>query len=328
MIIDVSTLQDGKEAKGVFAVTSRDGKGEGIREYAGGKFFSVKIGNRTGEMPLKYWGAKSSADVAAIFNSLAVGDLVEVQGRVKYDSYDKCIAVHVNEEVKYGEAKGYVRKLGEDELKAVSFSDFIRSLPEDKIEEMMLEVHRLVESIGEESIKELLNAFFLDERFASRFKASPAAKKRHHAYIGGLLEHSLNVAKLCEKLGSFYNLNRDLLIAGALLHDIGKVREYVMRGGSIDISEEGKLIGHIVIGEEEIRDKIKKAEEKNGKFAGELKLKLLHMVVSHHGELENGSPKEPKFPEALALYLCDLADSQVKNMSQENEKSEKLRAGS
>lgn len=332
MIIELNALQDGKEVKGVFAVSSKDGKGEGMRDYKDkpGKFFSIKIRNRTGEIPLKYWGAKDSKEIIAVFNSIDVGDIVEISGKTKYDVYDKRIVVNVNEEVKYGEVKGYIRKLGEEELKAVNFADFIPSLPEGRVDELVLEVHRLIGSVEDERIKELLEQFFSDKEFLSKFKSSPAAKSRHHAYLGGLLEHSLNVARLCEKLGSFYNLNRNLLIAGALLHDIGKMREYEIKRGAIDISEEGKLIGHIVIGEEEIRNRIKKAEEKAEKFPEELILKLLHIVISHHGELENGSPKEPKFPEALAVYLCDLADSQVKNMCQEYEKmkNEKVPLGS
>jgi len=312
MITEIPKLGIGG-IKGRFVVKSKDGRNEGMKEYKNGKFFSITIGNKTGEIPLKYWGSKGSEKVEEIYSSIEVGDIIEVGGKVVNDSFSKCLAVHINEDVKYGEEKGYIKKLAKEELMATDLAEFVRSLPEEQIETMALELRELVESIEDESIKELLKKFFFDEAFASKFNSSPAAKSRHHAYLGGLLEHSLNVAKLCEKLASSYNLNRSLLIAGALLHDIGKMREYVIKGGAVDISEEGKLIGHIIIGEEQIRSKI----EEIGNFPADSKMKLLHMIISHHGgleEAESGSAKKPSTPEALALYLCDLADSQVKNM--------------
>lgn len=310
MFVDIKKLEHGKEIRGRFAVKSKDKRNEGLKDYRDfpGKFFSIKIGNKTGEMPLKFWGKKeeSSDVVEKIYHAIEVGDIIEVCGSVKNDPYDKCIAIHIDER-KYDENLHYIRKLSEDEIRSIDFSEFITSLETEKIESMFNEVIEIIKKMKNEKLKELLKLFFLDKTFALKFKLHPAAKKNHHAYIGGLLEHSLNVAKLCMKMSEFYELDRDLLIASALLHDIGKLREYEITKGAIDRSEEGMLIGHVVIGKEEVKKRIESIKN----FPEDLELKILHMILSHHGELEYGSPVKPGFAEAMALYFCDLADSQV-----------------
>jgi 3'-5' exoribonuclease len=140
---------------------------------------------------------------------------------------------------------------------------------------------------------------------------APAAKANHHAYIGGLLEHTLNVTELCVSIASRYReVNFDLLIAGALLHDIGKVEEYTYFP-KIDRTDIGRLLGHLVIGYEMIMRKIREMKNFRGGFPEDLKLQILHLVISHHGELEWGSPVRPMTLEAQILHFADNMDSKV-----------------
>ena len=159
-------------------------------------------------------------------------------------------------------------------------------------------------------IKNLIEAFWNDEVFVQKFKTAPAAKKMHHAYIGGLLEHTLSMVSLADKIAGHYSgVDRDLLLAGTILHDIGKTREYEYEI-SIDYSDEGRLINHIVIGIEMIDEKLSGIEE----FPEEKMLLLKHMIVSHHGAREFGSPEPPKTIEAVILNYIDEIDSKVKGI--------------
>jgi 3'-5' exoribonuclease len=150
------------------------------------------------------------------------------------------------------------------------------------------------------------------------FKKAPAAMHRHQNYVGGLLEHTLNVVKICQRIHEIHpHLDYSLLLTGAILHDIGKIKEMKM-STSIDISEEGMLLGHITIGVEMLTEKIKKLE----RFPMQIKLKLTHMVLSHHGRLEYGSPKTPQFPEAHAVYFADEIDAKVDYLLRLKEEAE------
>jgi len=157
------------------------------------------------------------------------------------------------------------------------------------------------------SLKQLLEAFWNDERFAKKFKTAPAAKNMHHAYIGGLLEHTLSVASLADKIAGHYSgIDRELLLSGAILHDIGKIREFEYQF-KIDYSDEGRLLNHIVMGLEMINEKIIEIEE----FPEDQMLLLKHLIVSHHGSREFGSPEPPKTIEAVILNYIDEIASKV-----------------
>ncbi|PJB21018.1 MAG: hypothetical protein CO114_07600, partial [Euryarchaeota archaeon CG_4_9_14_3_um_filter_38_12] len=185
-------------------------------------------------------------------------------------------------------------------------TDFVASSERD-IDEMMNELTGTAESIKNAHLKTLLEKMLKDEKFIDRFKKSPASMMYHQNCVGGLLEHTLNVVKICETLCEIYPvLDRDLLIAGALLHDVGKVFELEV-STVIDVSEDGMLRGHIIIGEEFVNERIKKIID----FPETLKLKLLHMILSHHGEKRFGAPKEPQLPEAVALHYADYCDAKV-----------------
>ena len=188
----------------------------------------------------------------------------------------------------------------------IEYSDFIRTTKEDT-DGMFSEIKSYIGSIGNHYLKKLLNLFFEDKDFVRSFCHATAASMYHHAYMGGLLEHTLSVTKICDFLSGVYsNLNRDLLISGAILHDIGKIREYEV-GVIIKVTDEGKLLGHITIGYGWILEKIKQI----GGFPEDLKERILHMILSHHGHKEFGSPRRPKILEAFVLYHVDHMDADV-----------------
>jgi 3'-5' exoribonuclease len=153
----------------------------------------------------------------------------------------------------------------------------------------------------------LLHLFFNDEKIAALFKKAPAAKGFHHVYIGGLLEHTLSVIRLLDQMTNHYQgINRDILITGGILHDIGKIYEYSY-DSIFDYSDQGRLIGHIVIGIEMLDAKIAAL----GDFPERLAMELRHLILSHHGTQEFGSPKRPKTLEALIVHFIDDLDAKV-----------------
>jgi 3'-5' exoribonuclease len=310
-MIDVKTLQKGQSVEGQFAIRSKDGAGEGLRDYSNkpGRFFVLKVGNSTGDMTLKYWGGRNPDGATGLFTSLEVGDVVTVKGQCTYDSYSKGLVISINEEVNYGSPQESLKKAQTEDY---SLEDFMPALTEKKIKDLFSELKGFIEGVENPHLKGLLERFFGDQKFVEVFKKTPAAKKHHHNYIGGLLEHTVNVARLCDTICRSYQMDKALLITGALLHDIGKTREYSLTA-SIDVTDEGRFIGHLPLTAEMVSKKIEELED----FPETLALKVVHMILSHHGEVEKGSPKEPAFPEAMALFHADYMDAFVKNMLQE-----------
>ncbi len=176
------------------------------------------------------------------------------------------------------------------------------------VDEMFAELLGIIGTIQNPSLKALLEAFFMkDENFVKAFKQSTAAKTVHHGFIGGLLEHTLSVTKLCDYYCKTYPvLKRDLLLTAAMCHDIGKVREISLFPEN-DYTDEGNLIGHIVMGSEMVTDKIREIPGFPKTLANELK----HCIVAHHGKLEYGSPKTPALMEAIALNYADDTDAKL-----------------
>lgn len=192
-------------------------------------------------------------------------------------------------------------------------SDYMPCTGKD-IDDMYSQLLALINSLDKDYYKTLLRKFFVDDTtFVKDFKAHSAAKSIHHAYIGGLLEHSLAVAKLCDYYTTYYSvLNRDLLITAALLHDVGKVYE-LSKFPENDYTDAGQLLGHIVMGTMMIRDKIKTIDGFPARAANELE----HCILAHHGELEFGSPKKPALIEAVALSFADNTDAKLQTFIQE-----------
>lgn len=187
---------------------------------------------------------------------------------------------------------------------------------------LMQEIDEKISSIQNVCLKGLLDLFFKDQDFRQRFMTAPAAKKLHQAYIGGLAEHTINVANLCENICQVHpEVNRDFLIGTALLHDIGKIEEYNYQG-IIEYTDKGKLIGHIVLGIEMIQNKIQQMQS----FPEDLAMMIKHTILSHHGKFEYGSPKLPSILPAVALYYADDTDAKINGLiglKEENRNIEK-----
>ena len=179
------------------------------------------------------------------------------------------------------------------------------------LEEMYKNLRILISSIKNSHLKRLTESYFVeDQAFIKAFKFHSAAKSVHHGFVGGLLEHTLSVAKMCDYFAAAYPmLNRDLLLTAAIFHDIGKLRE-LSPFPENDYTDDGQLLGHIIIGTEMIADRIRTIPGFPERLAAELK----HCILAHHGELEYGSPKKPAILEALALNFADNADAKMETM--------------
>ena len=252
----------------------------------GKPYLTLKLMDKSGEVDAKVW------DNADQVNSL-------------FDKND-FLAVRAKASIYLGKMQLILSELKQVPEESVDLADFLPETDSD-IEVMVEELHALVGTLKDHDLNRLLNAFFRDPELMAQYRAAPAAKGMHHVYLGGLLEHSLAVAKLVDAMVPLYGgLNRDLLIAGALLHDIGKVREMTYLR-SFDYSDEGKLIGHISIGTEMLQERIASLPD----FPRELGMLLKHMLLSHHGQYEYGSPKRPKTLEATILNYLDDLDSKI-----------------
>ena len=181
------------------------------------------------------------------------------------------------------------------------------------IDAMYLELSGLIRSIRNPYLKQLLEVFFVqDDAFIKTFRNASAAKTVHHGFVGGLLEHTLGVVKLCDYFAKSYPmLKRDLLLAAAMCHDIGKTKEISLFPQN-DYTDDGQLLGHIVIGTEMVSDKIRMIPGFPTVLASELK----HCILAHHGEYEYGSPKKPALMEAMALNLADNADAKLETFTE------------
>lgn len=242
----------------------------------------------------------------------------EIEGRI-WDRVDEFNALFDRDDfiVVHGKASTYLnkqqlvisnlRKIAEVEIQ---LADYMPVSPRDS-EEMLCELQSVVASLVDPALRALAESFFHDAELLRTYATAPAAKNMHHAYIGGLLEHSLAIATLVDSITPHYPaLNRDLLILGALLHDIGKIGElsYVR---SFDYTDEGKLIGHIVMGVEMIDERIRTIPG----FPREAAMLIKHLILSHHGQYDYGSPKRPKTMEAIVLNFLDDLDSKINGVA-------------
>jgi len=283
-------LKEGEEVNDLFSVKYK----KPPREYAKGYMFEARLGDRTGEMNLKYWGSPDLRTVERIYGSFKIGDVILVRGRVS--SYKETLEVAVD-------GQGSISPV---ERAGYDIRDFIPECDRDA-DQLMSRLYSLIRKVEDPHLSALLKLLFSEESFVERFKTAPASMHLHSNCIGGLLEHTLNVAEICDFLSTLKpKLNRDLLLTGAILHDLGKMEEYVITT-NIDVSVDGMLRGHLVIGAEMVARACDRLEG----FPELLKIKLAHMVLSSHGRPEYGSPKKPQFPEAVAVYYADETDAKL-----------------
>lgn len=277
----VANLRDGARVEDVFLVASKSV----ASTRAGSPYLKMKLADKTGQIDAIKWDVGESE-----ISRLREDDYILVHGIVK--TYNDSLQVGIDSFERWGEA--------------VDPSDFIASSSRDP-DEMMSEFLGLIGRVSDANPRLLLDGFFADEEFVRKFREAPAATRNHHAYVGGLLEHTINVVKTCIALAGLYpQVHADLLITGAALHDIGKVDEFVW-SGAIKYSDEGNLVGHVVGGAMMVRQAIAAIDG----FDPMMALTLQHMILSHHGRLEYGSPKLPQCFEAAMLHHADEMDAQI-----------------
>ncbi len=252
----------------------------------GKPYMTLKMMDRSGEVEGRIW------DQVDYFSSLF--------------EKDDFILVNAKASVYMGKMQLIVQDLKKIEENLVNLGDFL-PVSQRSIADMRHELDGIMESLTNHHIEALLRAFFDDPAFFALYSRAPAAKAMHHVFLGGLLEHSLAVVGLAVDVAVRYpQVNRDLLICGALLHDVGKVNELSYQR-SFDYTDEGKLLGHIVIGVQMVEDRIRQLSD----FPDELSMLIKHLLLSHHGQYDFGSPKRPKFLEAVILNFIDDLDSKI-----------------
>ena len=257
----------------------------------GRNYMSLKLQDKTGMIDGKIWELNNG------ISHFEAMDYILIEGQVS--SFQGVAQLNIRR----------VRKADEGEY---DISDYM-PMTEKNIEQMYKELLELVDSVKEIHYHRLLRSFFAeDPDFIAEFKRHSAAKSVHHGFVGGLLEHTLGVAKLCDHLSKAYPiLNRDLIVTAALFHDIGKVTELSFFPEN-DYTDEGNLLGHIYMGAEMIGKRI----DGMGDFPQVLVSQLKHCILAHHGELEFGSPKKPALVEALALSMADNLDAKMESMKE------------
>jgi 3'-5' exoribonuclease len=278
----VSDLASGTTIDGVYLLSGKETR----HTKAGKAFFRLKLNDRTGSVDCMVW------ETAAMDPAIKTGDLV-------------CVTARVSEY--QGRPQLEAARVAPAPPGAANARDFLPSTYRD-VEELKGFLRFHIDSVHDADFSVLLEVFFGDDAFFEVFATAPAAKLYHHAYLGGLLEHTVAVAEMCDFVGQQYGrIDRELLLTAALLHDVGKTQELTFET-TIDFTDAGRFLGHVIQG-------VTLICEKAGNLPSfpEAKLQqLLHCVVSHHGELEWGSPKRPKTIEALILHHVDNLDAKVK----------------
>ena len=268
-----------------FVVTSKQVK----PKKSGEPYLALTLGDRTGQIEAKMWDNVDDA-----IGAFEQDDFLKVKGLLNKYKNRFQITIHK------------LRKLGDSEI---DFADYLPKTTKD-IGELWQTLAGFVATFQNPHLKALVEAFMSDPEIAEAYRNAPAAKTLHHAYIGGLLDHVVSLFRSCDLVCRNYpQINRDLLLTGAFFHDIGKIHELTYNR-SFSYSTRGQLLGHMIIELEMLQAKL---EHLPG-FPDELKILIEHLIISHHGEYEFGSPKLPMFPEALMLHYLDDLDSKMESM--------------
>ena len=258
---------------------------------SGKNYYSLTIQDRTAQIDGKVWDLNNGID------HFEAGDFIQIDGEVT--SYNNALQLNIRR----------IRRAREGEYDPKDYFP----VSQFDAEEMYKELMNMASKVRNEKLRQLIRSFFIDDAdFVRAFKEHSAAKSVHHGFIGGLLQHTLAVMRLCYfYCGQYPMLNRDLLLTAALFHDIGKLRE-ISDFPANDYTDEGQLLGHIVIGCEMVRERIRRIPG----FPERTATELCHCILAHHGELEYGSPKKPALMEALALNFADNTDAKLQTMTE------------
>jgi 3'-5' exoribonuclease len=281
----LSELQPNQTVQGTFLVTYKD-----VRQKKSGEpYLTLTLTDRSGELDAKMWD--NAAEALSTFER---DDFVRVKGLLQIFQNRPQLTLHK------------IQPVAESEI---DLADYLPASKRDR-DEMFREVQGWIAGVSNPHLKHLLEVVFADEEIARAYRTAPAAKTVHHNWIGGLIEHVLSLCTLARSSATNYpHVDFDLLLTGVLLHDIGKIRE-LHYARSFGYTTEGQLLGHIQIGVQMVLDKLRGIPD----FPPRLRDLVVHLILSHHGELEFGSPKIPMFPEALLLHLIDNMDSKMECM--------------
>ncbi|MBP5384001.1 MAG: HD domain-containing protein [Lachnospiraceae bacterium] len=284
----IEAFRDGDNISDIYLVKHR----QSAETKNGKPYENLILQDKTGTIDAKIWEPNSAG-----IEDFEVLDYVMIGGSVT--SFNGALQVSVKR----------ARKCREGEYDPADYLP----VSSKNIDEMFQKLRSYISGIQNTYLKQLLEAFFISDReFAAQFCKSSAAKSIHHGFVGGLLEHTLSVANLCNYLaGAYPTIHKDLLISAAILHDIGKTRELSLFPEN-DYTDDGQLLGHIVMGVEMVSEKIAGIPGFPAKLAGELK----HCILAHHGEYEFGSPKKPALIEAVALHFADNTDAKLETMTE------------
>lgn len=270
---------ENQSVTGFFAVVLRQTRSK----KDGSPYFALTLADRTGQVDARMWETADAGEFAA-------GDIVKLRGQV--NRYQDKLQIVVDR----------IRRAQPNEF---DLGDFVPRTERD-VDELWAELNGCVESFTDPHLKALLQSFLDDPEIATALREAPAAKSLHHAWIGGLLEHIVSLLGVCELAAKHYGVHRDLLLTGAVLHDIGKLHE-LRWGTSFEYTVEGQLLGHITIGVGMVERKMDAIEG----FPPALRLLVSHLILSHHGKYEFGSPKLPMIPEAILLHYLDDMDAKM-----------------
>jgi len=280
----IAELQPGTDVEETFVIRSKD-----IRQRrGGGPFIAASLGDRSGEVNALVW-----ENVDSLAKVLDVGAVVKVKGQVQ--RYN-------------GRLQVVIRRAATVPADEIDETLYVRSSAVD-VDILWQRLNTLIEEMEDPDLRQLIFRITADPDVAGRFRMAPAARGMHHAFRSGLLEHTVSMATLARNLAEHYSINKDLVVAGCVLHDLGKIWELDI-SSSIEYTDEGRLLGHLSMVVLYVDRVINELEA----FPDELRRQLLHILLAHHGEYEYGSPKRPKTPEALLVHMADLLDSKMAGM--------------
>ena len=285
--IEVKELSQftGKEITGFYLAAEKE-----LREGKQGHYLRLRLQDKSGSVNANVWNnAEKEAE------KFTEGDVIKIAAMVT--NYKGQTQLSISK-IRFADSSEY------------NLDDFLAKSQKDPAQ-LADEFFQYMESVQEPNLLKLLKSIFEDKEFFTKFSFAPAAKSWHHNYIHGLLEHTVSVSRICDYAAKYYNVNRDLLMTGALLHDFGKVLEY-QHIPSIEFTTLGRLVGHLTIADQIICDKAAKINN----FPSELLMLVRHMILAHHGEYEKASVRLPQTIEALVLHLADNLDAQTIGVQQ------------
>ena len=289
----VNQLANGDSLDEVFLVADKQLRAN----RQGNLYLHLELRDKSGAIGARLWNANEG-----LARTFEPGDYLQVRGKVQ---------------VFQGALQVILSHIEPTDPRQLSAEDFLPQTSQN-VAKLTIRLRELLRKIGDPHLRALVDCFLIDDEFLRKFTTAPAGIKNHHAYQSGLLEHVVTLLTVADRIVDLYpDVDRDLLMTGIFLHDIGKVEELSYER-AFAYTDEGQLIGHLVMGVEMLRDKVDRTADLTGEpFPRELLLRLKHMIVSHHGTHEFGSPKLPMTPEAIALHYLDNLDAKIHTFTRE-----------